>query len=689
MKRTSIVLTLASAAVLFTTAAAAQTVETIPFRAILSSNNEVPAISGLNATGAATILLHVVRDATGKVVSGSVDFSNVSYRFPAAVTIVASHIHKGTAADNGPVVIPAFSGSLAGVTVGVMDQTQAQMSATNLDSVNGILADPSQYYFNVHTTDNPGGAMRGQLQRAQAVVLMGQMSPANEVGTLNPEGTGPAGSGLVIALRSLDANGNTTSGYVVFDVNYTGFASDTVFVGLHIHTGAAGTNGPVTLNSGLSGQVPGQVAGTLHYEAEMDISKQATLDALNGLFSNPAGYYINAHTAVNGGGAIRAQMRSTDRTVFQLTASPDQEVPAITGTMNSANVAVTAYTLRNPDSTVAAGAVSFDVNPRFSDDTTFNIMHIHDGNAGTNGGVTIDSGLNAQRSPVIFTGGSGNMMRWVNVANTAGLATLNSMVQTPEKQYFNLHTAASPGGAVRAQLGTAITAVPAVTAVIGSAGDPKSTTVAPGELVSLYGLNFTKVTGDLSGFQISNQLPTALNGTQVTFNGVKAPFLFVSPGQINVQVPLETPNGSQNVVVTSTVGPSAAYKVTVADAAPTLFFDSVGGLLLKNNDYSLIRPSNPATAGDVLIIYGTGLGQTTPALLTGGLATANPFQNTVPVTVTVGGQPATVYYSIAAPGFAGLYQTAIQVPSGVTGSSVPVVLSVGKAASNAVTIAVK
>src|SRR5207249_2187869 len=108
----------------------------------------------------------------------------------------------------------------------------------------------------------------------------------------------------------------------------------------------------------------------------------------------------------------------------------------------------------------------------------------------------------------------------------------------------------------------------------------------------------------------------------------------------------------------------------------------------KNRDFSLVTPANPARAGDVVLIYLTGLGQTTPALQTGNLQPGTALNNTGPVTVTIGGQNALVVYSIASPGFAGLYQIAVTVPSGVTGFS-DVVVKAGTATSNTVKLSVQ
>src|SRR5215203_2775173 len=121
---------------------AAQTAETIPFRAVMLPSNEVPAIN-INASGAATIWLHVVRDAQGKVVSASTDF-NVTHTFPGEVQITGLHIHSGAAGTNGPVLIdsgirgaePVVSSTGRG-TLNYQGQT-APTNTAGLDAVNGV-----------------------------------------------------------------------------------------------------------------------------------------------------------------------------------------------------------------------------------------------------------------------------------------------------------------------------------------------------------------------------------------------------------------------------------------------------------------------------------------------------------------------------------------------------------------------
>jgi uncharacterized protein (TIGR03437 family) len=210
--------------------------------------------------------------------------------------------------------------------------------------------------------------------------------------------------------------------------------------------------------------------------------------------------------------------------------------------------------------------------------------------------------------------------------------------------------------------------------------------VAPLGLVSLFGTNLAKITSDVGG---GNALPDSLGGTTVDIGGRRARLLYASPTQINAQVPAGVALGTVSLTVNNGSSTSASLNLTTAAAAPAIFFGSAGGAVLKNTNFSLVSASNPAQAGDILVIYSTGLGLTTPPLATGALAPSDPLANSATARVTIGGQNAEVVYSIAAPGFVGLYQTAVRMPSGVAAGNAPVVLSIGGASSNSVTIAVQ
>jgi uncharacterized protein (TIGR03437 family) len=684
----------------------AQSVDTIPFLAVMQPGNEVPAITD-TSVGNAIIWVHVVKDATGAVISGSVDF-DVSTKFSGAVTATGLHIHNGAAGVNAGVVIGtdlSSTNTLAIDATGKLRiQKQVQFPAANVlvSTVQDLLVNPQGYYANIHTTDHGGGAMRGQLMKADMKVLMGLMSPTNEV---PPTGVNGSGVASVVLLRAHDATGAVGAATAIFNLDYTGFeaAAGTNFTGFHIHSQTAGNNGGVVINTGISGANPvaidpsgsGKVIPPFPV-AMSPLDPSWATDSINGelhtvnsLFVSPGNQYINIHTDKFGGGVMRDQMRNTERTVFQVTMLPGNESPAVTGLTATGPSEVVIPLLRNGDGSVAAGATLFDVNFRgFPAPTTITGLHIHDAGPGSNSGVVFPSGLDGNLNKVVSDTGNGNIFRLVNVSSAAAIAKLNALVQNPNGFYLNLHTTVNGGGAMRDQLAAAL-AKPAVGGVAAVAST--LTTVAPGGIMSIYGTGLSPITSDLNGFPGITALTSAMDGVTVTVGGVKAPFYFVSPLQLNVQVPFEVAAGQQPVVVTTSGGASTAFTATVASVAPSIFVDSNGtGAIVKNSDFSVITASNKAKAGDAIVIYSTGLGQVTPAAQTGVLLQppSSGFNNTGTVTVTIGGQNAVVIYSLASPGFAGLYQTAVTVPSGVTGS-VPVVLSSGTTNSVPVNIAVQ
>lgn len=673
---------------------AAQTSETIPFRAVLLPSNEVPAIN-INASGAATIWLHVVRDAQGRVVTASTDF-NVTYQFPGEIRITGLHIHRGRAGENGPVTIdsgirgaePVVDTAGRG-TINRQGFTAAS-NAAGLETVNGMLTDPAGFYANLHTTENPGGVIRGQLQRAEMRVLMTELSPRNE----NPAIDSPAsGVGSIIALATRDSNGTVTSGQVIFDANYTGFPEGTAFTGFHIHDGEAGVNGPVTINTGMQGgvnAVPANPAGgNLHYEVEVPVANAAALKTLNALYTAPLTQYMNLHTVANPGGVIRGQLRTTDAMRFPVTMLTSNEVPAV-ALDASAPGTFTLHSIRNGEGNVIGGVAIFDVNYRFPGETTFTGLHIHNGKAGENGPVTIDSGLRAA-SPVASADGMGNIYRTVTVSNQTGLATANSLAANPENHYINLHTTVNPGGVVRSQLAPAMTGAPRVDAVISSVSDPARKTVAPGGLMTIFGANLGRAGADIGGGFNGAQVPASFNGTQVTIGGRPAPLLTLSPEYIVAQVPYETATGNQPLTVKNPVGTSPAVQVPVAAVAPAIFFDAEGGLF-TNSSFQLVgRAGAPARRGQFLTLFSTGLGALRPAA--GGTPGTGAVPTSVyqpePVTVLVDGRAVTAAGTYAVPGYLGLYQTTFALPSDGRSGRIPVQIRSGEATSNSVMLMVE
>lgn len=660
--------------------AGAQTAETRILRAVLSPANEVPALT-LNASGAATVNVHVIRDTAGRIVSGSVDFE-ISYAFPGAVNITGLHIHRGAAGVNGPVIIDSGITAAAPVTVNANGRgtlsRQAQVredNANGLETLNALFANPETHYVNLHTVDNPGGAVRGQVQRPPTTGMISVMTPANEVPAIT--GLNATASSIAVVKYTQDAAGNITSGEAVFDITYD-FPAGVTFTGFHIHRGRAGVNGPVTINSGLTQQVSAATGkGFMTFRVEVAPTNAEGIRTILDIFNNSDEYYLNLHTTEHPGGAVRGQLRPTDVLVLPVRLSPANEVPAVTG-LDATGVGELRFrTLRAPDGRIEAAHLRFDVNYRFPGAVEFTGLHIHEAAAGANGPVRIDSGIVAANSVNSATG-FGNIFERVTFADEAGLAAINGFVANPERYYLNLHTRVHPGGAVRGQLGTAST--PAVTGVLSASLDRAATTVAPGGLFTVFGTNLARVSGGLGGWQ-GPRVPDSLNGVRVTVGGRPAPLLFTGPGQINAQVPVDVASGSQPVVVTTGGAASPAASVDVAAVAPALFIANGSAIAVKHPELALVTAANPAAAGDVLILYVTGLGQTRPALETGVPVAAAPLSEPAPVTVTVGGQNATVIGAAAAPGFLGLYQVAVTMPAGVSAGPANVVLRMGNVSS--------
>jgi uncharacterized protein (TIGR03437 family) len=683
---------------MLTSALVAQTVETIPFRALLSPANEVPALT-LQASGTSTVLVHVMRDASGQVISGSVDF-NTRFTFPGASTFTGMHIHRGAAGVNGPVVINSgLSGRVEDTTgrAGLFYQGQVRPSDTDaLAALRDLLANPAGYYVNVHTTDNPGGAIRGQLQRAELAVVMGQMNPFNE----NPpiSGLNATAVGAVVFITTRAANGALTSAEATFDVTYTGFPERTFFTGLHIHTGGRTVNGPVVINSGLTGQVAASEtgAGNLRYTAEVAMNNPAAVAAVAGALYDPRDYYINLHTTVNPGGAVRSQLRVPEETSFQVAMSPANEVPPIAGLDASARAKFTLYSLRNNEGWISSGLAIFDVNHRFPGEVQFTGLHIHAGAAGTNGGVVIDSGLTRAATP-LSADGFGNLYRWAAYEGQRMVEAMNGVSLYPESHYINLHSAVNAGGAVRAQLAAPWNAAPTVVNAISAVSDPTQRTVAPLGLITIFGRDLLPTTATYSSFD--TQAPLQLNGTSVTIGGLAAALVTLGresglnpPDYILAQVPGGLAAGNHPLVVRTRNGASAPQQVPVASIAPALFFDSAGAIAFHlEPDTTLVRADSPARPGEVIAFLATGLGPTRPALRTGEVPFDEAPLVAANISASVGGRPAIVVGAQMVPETVGLYVVGVLIPLDANGS-LPVTIGVaGQPAvqSNAVVLPVR
>lgn len=248
-------------------------------------------------------------------------------------------------------------------------------------------------------------------------------------------------------------------------------------------------------------------------------------------------------------------------------------------------------------------------------------------------------------------------------------------------------------------VGGGVTPVVPSNGILNGAGfDSSVRALSPGVIASIFGTNLSNApaSGVLPGLAPGTDLlNTVSNGTRVTFDGVAAPLFFVSPGQLNVQVPFEVAGRSSTQVVVSLAGmPSASVTVSVLPVSPGLFTVSSSGkgpATALNQDGSTNSAANAAARGDVIQLFATGLGALNPPVTTGRLAPSVPplALSVETPTVTIGGIPAAVEFSGLAPGLMALWQVNARVPNEVGTGEQQLVVRTGGQNANPVTVFVR
>jgi len=224
------------------------------------------------------------------------------------------------------------------------------------------------------------------------------------------------------------------------------------------------------------------------------------------------------------------------------------------------------------------------------------------------------------------------------------------------------------------------TPVPQINAVTSAADG--SAAVAPGGLISIYGQNMSGA--NFAAGQVP--LTTGLGNSCIGVNGSPIPLLYVSPGQINAQLPFNT-TGNATLTIHTPDGLSNNVPLNVQPAAPSIFVANSGsetvGLVVRNTNGQIVTPTNPIHPKDAITIYLTGMGQTSPAIPAGAAAPSDPLARvSQSPAITIAGMDLAVSYAGLAPGEVGVYQINATVPSSVlTGMSLPLTIDQGGAAT--------
>lgn len=208
------------------------------------------------------------------------------------------------------------------------------------------------------------------------------------------------------------------------------------------------------------------------------------------------------------------------------------------------------------------------------------------------------------------------------------------------------------------------------TASIVNASDYSPGPFAPSSVLSLFGTNLAWTTEAVTPETLAaGSLPTQLAATIVFVDNVPVPLLYASPTQINFLVPAEQIPGDVTVTVVRQGVSGPAVTIALIDAAPALFVLDGNFAIAQdwNTNYTLMTPDAPAHAGDIAVLYATGLGYTNPPWASGVVAQSAAYitcRGSMQVLLNGAAiDPSLVLYAGVTPGYSGLYQINFTIPA--------------------------
>ena len=306
------------------------------------------------------------------------------------------------------------------------------------------------------------------------------------------------------------------------------------------------------------------------------------------------------------------------------------------------------------------------------------------------------NGVPVSGAAVNFTASNGaSLQKIVPTTNQYGIASAEAFLGSQAGGY---NFTVSAGGkslnlTATAMLQPSIPGNGVVDSAIFASGKP----VAPGSYISIFGSNLSRTTAA----ENTTYLPLAIDYVTVSFDvpaakiSVPGRLVYVSPAQVNVQVPWELQGQSSvqmKVTVSDPSGSAYGNVVTVplADYAPAFFQIGGGAIAAEDTSFHVIGPANPAHAGQTVQLFANGLGPVNSQPASGDPAPLFPLANCKSTaTVSIGGQNAPVGFCGLAPAFAGLYQLNVAVPLGLPSGNYPVTVSIGGQTSTAANILIQ
>jgi uncharacterized protein (TIGR03437 family) len=252
-------------------------------------------------------------------------------------------------------------------------------------------------------------------------------------------------------------------------------------------------------------------------------------------------------------------------------------------------------------------------------------------------------------------------------------------ILTPGMTYYYVVTAVSgaaeslPSPEAQALIPTSAPGAPDSIFISGLANGASFTQAyAPGMALSVFGSQLAPSTAGVNVVP----LPISMAGVEAAVNGVAAPLYYVSPGQLNLEIPYETAVNGMATLQINNNGQATSQTFPVATAAPGIFTDQTGAIV----------PNGSAIRGQITTLYVTGVGSMNPPIPTGaapaaGTSIADLPQPDQKTTITIGGVPSPIIFIGVPVGLVGVTQINFQVPSGVGIGTQPVVVTVGGVSS--------
>lgn len=195
----------------------------------------------------------------------------------------------------------------------------------------------------------------------------------------------------------------------------------------------------------------------------------------------------------------------------------------------------------------------------------------------------------------------------------------------------------------------------------------ESGSYAPNTFISIYGVNLAAGTHAIGPANVqSGNLPVTLGGVRVLLNGTLANVYFASPRQVNVLIPTNFLPGPVNLSVVTDGRAGPQVRIDLEESAPGMFEDAEKFVIATHGNGPAITGDDPAEGGEVVVIYATGLGATSPMTPANRVpASAAPLQKLAEFEVRLNGiavPRGRILYAGVTPGFAGLFQINLQLP---------------------------